>query len=209
VSPRTALTSRIARSLAAHAARVAAPDHAEWIKAMMHEQEHLLPEASALSWALGCVSVSYRGRLRAMIRLPDRLRWVALLVIFLLCLEPPSWNFIYIAFSTAQGYPLSPGARLIFGSATLIGPIGLAAALWTLSSPSHRPGTMFMVVLWALTAWAITMLRLPAQYPLLAHMAHAKPGTQILTILLNFVLLPVLGVTLLQTLDARRRRSAV
>jgi hypothetical protein len=172
---------------------------------MMHEQEHLPPDASALSWALGCVSVSYRGRLRAMIRLPALLRWVALLVIFLLCLTPACWNFIYIALSTAQGYPLSPGGRLIFGSATLIGPIGLAAALWTLSSPSHRPGTLFMVVLWALTAWAATMLRLPAQYPLLT---HVKPGTEILTILLNFVLLPVLGVALLQKLDARRRPSA-
>jgi len=204
VSPRTDLKSRIARALAAHAVRVAEPHDAEWAKAMTHEQEHLPPAASALSWALGCVSVSYRGRLRAM-RLPDPLRSVALLMIFLLCLTPACWNFIYITLSTAQGYPLSPGARLIFGSATLIGPIGLAAAVWTLSSPSHRPGTMFMVVLWALTAWAITMLRLPAQYPLLT---HVKPGTEILTILLNFVLLPGLGVSLLQRLDARRRRPA-
>jgi hypothetical protein len=143
-----------------------------------------------------------------MIRLPNMLRWVALLMIFVLCLTPPCWNFFYIALSMAEGYPLSPGARLIFGSATLIGPIGLAAALWTLSSPSHRPGTIFMVVLWALSAWAITMVRLPAQYPLLTHMAHAKPGTQILTLLFNFVFLPVLGVALLQRLDARRRRPA-
>lgn len=140
-----------------------------------------------------------------MTRLPKLLRRVALVVILLVCLGPACWNFIYIALSGAQGYPLSPGARLIFGSATLIGPIGLAAALWTLASPSHRPGTTFMVVLWALTAWAITMVRLPAQYPLLT---HVKPGTEILTILLNFVLLPVLGVALLQTLDALRRRPA-
>jgi hypothetical protein len=205
VSPRTDRKSRIARALAAHAVRVAAPDDSEWSKAMMDEQEHLPPDASALSWALGCVSVSYRGRLRAMIRLPNLLRWVGLLVIFLLCLEPACWNFIYIALSTAHGYPLSPGARLILASATLIGPIGLAAALWTLSSPAHRPGTMFMVVLWTLTASAITMLRLPAQYPLLTHMAHVRPGTQILILLLNFVLLPVLAVALLQWLDARRR----
>jgi hypothetical protein len=95
-------------------------------------------------------------------------------------------------------------AGLIFGSATLIGPIGLAAALWTLSSPAHRPGKMFMVVLWTLTAWAIFMLRLPAQYPLLT---HVKPGTEIFTILLNFIRLPALGVALLQRLDARRRPS--
>lgn len=206
MTARTDLGSRMARALAAHAVRVAQPDDAEWIKAMMREQEHLPPNTSALSWALGCVFVSYRGRLRAMMRLPDLLRSVVLLVIFVLCLTPPSWNFFYIALSTAHGYPLSPGARVVFGSATLIGPIGLAAALWTLSSRAHRPGTSFMVVLWALTAWALTMVRLPAQYPLLTHMAHAAPATQIATILLNFVLLPVMGVALLQTLHLRRRR---
>ncbi len=205
MSPSTDRKSRLARALATHAMRVAAPDHSEWTKAMIHEQEHLPPDASAVSWALGCVFASYRARLRAMIRMSGRLRWLALLVIFLLCLTPACWNFIYIALSSAQGYPLSPGARLMFGAATLIGPIGLAAVLWTLSSPSHRPGTPIMIVLWALTACAITMLRLPAQYPLLT---HAKPGSEILTILLNFVLLPVLGVALLQFLDGRRRRQA-
>ncbi len=208
MSPRTDLTSRIARALAEHAVRVAEPEQAEWIKAMMREQEHLPPGVSALAWALGCVVVSYKGKLRAMMRLPALLRWVALLVILVLCLTPPSWNFFYIALSTAKGYPLSPVARLMFGSATLIGPIGIAAVLWTLSSPAHRPGTIFMVVLWALTAWGVTTVRLPAQYPLLTHMAHATPGTQVFSILLNFVLLPVLGVALLQTLDSRRRRPA-
>ena len=216
MSPRTDLTSRIARVLAEHAVRVAEPDHAEWIKAMMREQEHLPPDASALSWALGCVFVSYRGRLRAMARPSNLLRWVPLLMIFLLCLGPACWNFIHIGVSTLQGYPLFPGAHalpytgmqaaLIFGSATLIGPIGLAAALWTLSSRAHRPGTMVMVILWTLTAWAVYMLRLPAQYPLLT---HAAPGTEIFTIILNFVLLPALGVALLQSLDASRRRPAV
>ena len=208
MSSRTDLRSRIARALAAHAVRVAAPEQAAWISAMVHEQEHLPPDASMLAWALGCVFVSYLGRLRAMLRLPDQLRWLAALMALLLCMTPACWNFLYIAFSSAQGYPLSPGTRLIFGSATLIGPLGLAAILWTLSSRSHRPGRMFMVILWALAAWGTTMLRLPAQYPLRVHMAHAGPGAQILTILLNFVLLPVLGVALLQMLDARRRRPA-
>jgi hypothetical protein len=205
MNPRTDLKGRIAQTLAEHAVRVAEPNHAEWIKAMMREQEHLPPDASALSWSLGCVFVSYRGRLRAMIRLPAPLRWVALLVIFVLCLTPPCRNFFYIALSAAGGYPLSTDARLIFGSATLVGPIGVAAALWTLSSPSHRPGSMFMVVLWSLTGWAITMVRLPAQYPLLTHTA---PRTEIFTVILNFVLLPALGVALLQGLDVRRRRLA-
>jgi hypothetical protein len=205
MSPRRDRKSKIARALVTHAVHVAGPHHAEWTTAMLHEQEHLPPDASALSWAFGCVFASYRVWLRAMTRLPDPLRWVGLLMIFLLCLTPPSWNFFYIALSTAQGYPLSPGAWLIFGSATLIGPVGVVAALWTLSSPTHRPGTILMIVLWALTAWAIYMLRLPAQYPLLT---HVKSGTETFTILLNFVLLPVLGVALLQTIHVRRRPTA-
>jgi len=208
VTPRAKVKSRIALSLAAHAVRVAGPDHAEWAKAMMHEQEYLPPDASALSWALGCVFVSYRARLRAMTKLPD-LPDEALLAISLVFLAPVCWNFIYIAVTTAQGHPLVLGAwalqaGLVFGSATLIGPIGLAAALWTLSSPAHRPGTMLMVVLWTLTAWALYTLRLPAQYPLLTH----APGAEIRMILLNLVLLPAIGVAMLQTLDARRRRLA-
>ena len=203
MNPRTDLTRRIARALASHAVRVGAPAHAEWTKAMMHEQEHLPPDASVVSWALGCVWVSYRGRLRAMIRLPDALSPATLRVILLLCLIPASWSFDYVASNMAQDYPLSAGARLILGLATLIGPIGLAVALWSLASPSHRPGSIFIVVLVALTAWAITMLTLSAQYPLLT---HAKPG--ITKILLNFVVLPVLVVALLQTLDVPGRRPA-
>jgi hypothetical protein len=215
VSPSTDLKSRLARALAAHALHVAAPDHTEWTTAMIHEQAHLPPDASALSWALGCVFVSYRARLRSITRLPDlpRSRW-ALLIILLFCLAPPCVNFIHIALSIALGYPLYFGVGLhytvmqeglIFGSATLIGPVGLAAALWTLSSPTHRPGTMFMVILWTLNVWAIVYVGLPAQSA--EWRAIATPG-QIFSLLLNFVLLPALGVALLQRLDARRRRPA-
>lgn len=147
-----------------------------------------------------------------MTRSPEPSRWV-LLVLFLLCLGPACWNFLYITASAAIGYPLFPGARalphtvmqdgLIFGSATLIGPIGLAAAFWTLSSPTHRPGTILMAVLWMLTVWAMYTLELPAQYPLLS---HTGPGTQTFTVLLNLVLLPAAGVAQLHWLDVRRRR---
>jgi hypothetical protein len=203
VNPRTDLTRRIARALASHAVRVGAPAHAEWTKAMMHEQEHLPSDASAVSWALGCVCVSYRGRIRAMIRLPDALRRMALLVILPLCLIPASWSFLYVVSNVTQDYPLSAGARLTLGLATVIGPIGFAAALWTLASPSHRPGKMLMVVLCALTAWATTILSLSAHYPLLT---HAKPGFP--KILMIFVVLPVLAVALLQTSTVGRHRPA-
>lgn len=209
MNPRTDLKSRIARGLAAHAVRVAEPHHTEWTTAMRHEQENLPPDASTLSWALGCVSVSYRGRLRAMIRLPDPPRWL-LLTALLLCLGPACAYFIFVAVSTAQGFLLFTlpytvvQEGLIFGSATLIGPIGLAAALWTLSSPAHRPGTTFIAVLWLLTSWALAVyVGLLAQYGLLAHI-RAAPGPM-LALLGPFVLLPALAVGQLQWLNARRR----
>jgi hypothetical protein len=211
VNFRAALKGRIARTLTAHAARMAKPDDAEWTTAMIHEQEHLPPEASALSWALGCVLVSYRGRLRVMTRLPDLPRWL-LLTGLLVCLGPACAYFSFVAVSTAQGYPLftlpytATQEGLIFGSATSIGPIGLAAAFWTLSSPAHRPGTRFLAVLWLLTIWALVVYAgLLAHYGLLAHLS-AAPG-EMLTLLVPFVLLPAFAVAQLNWLDARRRRT--
>ncbi len=212
MSLRANLKNRIARALAAHAVLVGDPDHAEWTNAMIHEQEYLPPDASALSWALGCVFVAYRARLRSMTRLPDLPPW-ALFV----CLLPPCANFIHVAVSTAQGYPIFPSARLlpytltqeglIFGSATLIGPVGLAAALWTLSSPARRPGTIFMVVLWTLTALGTVYVGVPFLSAEWRALATPLP-VAIWDLLLNFVLLPALAVAQLQRLEARRRSPA-
>ncbi len=145
-----------------------------------------------------------------MTRLPDPPRWL-LLTALLLCLGPACAYFVFVAVSTAQGYLLFTlpytvvQEGLIFGSATLIGPIGLAAALWTLSSLAHRPGTTFIAVLWLLTSWALAVYGgLLAQYGLLAHI-RAAPGAM-LALLVPFVLLPALAVAQLQWLDARRRR---
>lgn len=211
MSPRGGLRLRIAHALAAHALRVSDTHHAEWARAMFHEQQHLAPDAAALSWALGCLLVSYRGRLRAMMRSPDLphlLRLTGLLV----CLGPACAYFTFVAFSTAQGYllftlPYSVMQEgLIFGSATLIGPVGLAAALWTLASPAHHPGTKFMIVLWLLAAWALAVyLGLLGQYGLLAHVLAAPRGMLIL--LVPLVLLPALAVAQLQWLGALRRRA--
>jgi uncharacterized protein with von Willebrand factor type A (vWA) domain len=74
------VNGRIARALVGHAARVASSDQADWIAAMAHELEHLPRSESALRWALGCVFVSYTGKLRVMIRTSaDWPRWLLLL----------------------------------------------------------------------------------------------------------------------------------
>jgi hypothetical protein len=208
----TDLTSSIARALAAHAVWVARPDQVEWARAMMHEQEHLPPSASALSWALGCLTVCYRGRLHAMVKVPDLPRWL-LLALLLLCLGPVCVEFIVVAVSTAQGYliftlPFTVAREgLIFGSMTLIGPVGLAVALWTLASPAHRPRPTLIVVLWVLVAWALTgLLGLLAQYGLLYHIPAAPSG--MLGLFVPVVILPALAVMQLQWLGTRRSRVA-
>lgn len=142
-----------------------------------------------------------------MTRLPDPPRWL-LLTALMLCLGPACSYFIFVAVSTAQGYLLFTPLPytlmqegLIFGSATLIGPIGLAAALWTLSSRAHRPGTVFIAVLWLLNSWALAVIvGFFGKYGLLAHIGP------LLTLLVPLVLLPALAVAQLQWLDARRRR---
>ena len=218
MSPRANLRSGIARALAAHAMRVAAPESAEWIRAMIHEQEHLPPDTSALSWALGCVLISYRGRLCTMTRLPDLPRWL-LLTALLLCLGPTCAIFIFVAVSTAQGYPLfamMPHSMilqgLIFGSSALIGPLGLAAAFWTLSSSAHRLSTRLMGLLWLLTAWALAvyvgwLAQLYTTLPGINHRLLAYARNEILTLFVPFfVVLPAVAVALLQWVDSRRQR---
>ncbi|HEY0749076.1 MAG TPA: hypothetical protein VGD63_20395, partial [Steroidobacteraceae bacterium] len=114
------------------------------------------------SWALGCVLVSYTGRLQFMVRSLGNLpRWLLLLEM-LICLGPAFAYFIFVAVSTAQGYLLfvpAPGYTplqegLIFGSATLIGPIGLVAAYRTLFSEGLRPGRALTGLLYLLAIWS-------------------------------------------------------
>jgi hypothetical protein len=213
MNPRSNLQDRLANYLAAHALWVAAPDDAEWTRAMIHEQEHLPADTSALSWALGCVLVGYLGRFRAMTRLSDFPRWF-LLADLLLCLGPACACLIFVAVSTAQGYSPLAGTSytvtqegLFFGSAALIGPLGLAAAFWTLSSAAHRLGKGPVIALWLLTAWTLTVY-LGLLTLLLLH-AHFR-GTAImlwLGLFLPFALLPTLAVAQLQRLNTRERSS--
>jgi len=60
-----------------------------------------------------------------------------------------------------------------------------------------------MMSLWTLTAWATLYVGVPA---LSSEWRAVATPVQILSLLLNFVFLPALGVALLQRLDARRRR---
>jgi hypothetical protein len=206
---RAEIKDRIARALVAHAARVAAPDHADWIAAIGHELEHLPKNESALSWALGSVLVSYTGRMRVMVRSSaDWPRWLLLLEM-LLCLGPVTAYFMFVSVSIAQGYTLFPAQGytqvqegLIFGSATLIGPIGLVSAFRTLFSRSYGPGRLLTTLLWLLAAWTLTTF--------VALLVHFRLGLVAWCgMLLPFALLPASAVAHLAWLGSIRRRAAV
>jgi hypothetical protein len=91
---------------------------------------------------------------------------------------------------------------LIFGFATLIGPIGLVSALRTLFSQSYGPGRLLMTLLWLLTAWTLT-----AFVALLVYF-HLGLGAWC-GMLLPFALLPVSAVAHLAWLGSRRHKSPV
>jgi len=206
---RMRLQERLGRAFAAHAMRVATPENAEWIRAMICEQEYVSSDTAVLIWALGSVFVSYRGRLDAMTRSPNLPRWL-LLTVLLLCLGPACACFIFVAVSAAQGYQLIAMSAysaiqegLIFGSSALIGPLGIVATFWTLSSSLHRLGKTLMVVLWLLAAWAFAIyIALLA----LLQSAHMLGGLLAVWVMLfaSFVVLPAFAVAQLQWLDTRR-----
>jgi hypothetical protein len=207
MSPRADIKVRIARALVAHAARVAASDHTDWITAMAHELEHLPKSESALSWALGCVLVSYTGRMRVMIRSSaDWPRWLLLLEM-LVCLGPVTAYFLFVTVSIAQGYTLFPAQGytqvqegLIFGSATMIGPIGLVSAFRTLFSRTYGPGRLLTALLWVLAALTLTVF-----VALLVHFRLELVAW--CGMLLPFALLPAAAVAHLAWFGSTRRRA--
>jgi hypothetical protein len=209
MSQRADIKDRIARALVAHAARVAASDHTDWIAAMAHELEHLPKSESGLSWAFGSVLVSYTGRMRVMVRnSADWPRWLLLLEM-LVCLGPVTAYFVFVSVSIAQGYTLFPAQGytqvqegLIFGSATLIGPIGLVSAFRTLFSRTYGPGRLLTTFLWLLAACTLTAFA--------ALLVHFRLGlVSWCEMLLPFALLPASAVAHLAWFGSTRRRAVV
>lgn len=205
MSERAGTKDWIVRFLVAHAARIAASDNADWVAAMAHELEHLPKNESALSWALGCLYVSYTGRVDAMIRgSAEWPRWLHLLEM-LLCLGPVTAYFIIACVSSLQGYTPMPAQgytsvqeNLFIWSATLIGPIGLLSAFRTLFSPSYGPGRILTTVLWLLAAWTTTAF--------VALLVHFRLGPlEWCGLLVPFALLPAAAVAHLAWLGSMRR----
>lgn len=201
-----AIKDRLAHALLGHAARVAAPDDADWIQAISFELAHLPKDTATLSWALGCVFVSYTGRVSAMFRSPDHWpRWLMLLEM-LVCLGPATAYFVLISVSTIQGYTLFLPTQgltqlqegLIFGSAALIGPVGLIAAHKILFSQASVPRGLLVMVLGSLVAWALAVCVALFGY------LHVELAAWFGMYCLPFVLLPAAAAVHLAWIGSRR-----
>ena len=197
-----AVTGKAARGLVKHAARISPPERAEWAQAMINELDYLSPDMSALGWALGCIWVCYSERIRAMIRsLKSLPRWVLVLEM-LVCFLPLTLLFSAVVQRGLHG-GFTPPEALLYGSATILGPLGLAAAFRSIFTQSASMSRAAIVALCLLAAWTL-----------------AAYSTQILTFgqshlsdwWREFVLisvLPVLAVLHVVLLNSQRRASLV
>lgn len=147
-----AVTRQAARGLLKHAARVSPGERVEWAQAMINELDYLSPDMSAIGWAFGCLSVCYSERIRAMVRpFESPPRWVLVLEM-LVCFLPLTLLFSSVIQRGLHG-GFTAQSALLYGSATILGPLGLAAALRSILSKSGGIGRAAIAALCLLAAW--------------------------------------------------------
>lgn len=129
-------------------------ERAEWAQAMLNELDYLSPDMSAVGWALGCILVCYSERIRAMVRSLESLpRWVLVLEM-VVCFLPLTLLFSAVVQRGLHGgFTLQAG--LLYGSATILGPLGFAAALRSIFSNSGGMSRATIAGLCLLAAWTL------------------------------------------------------
>jgi hypothetical protein len=144
----------VARGLVKHAATVSPGERAEWAQAMLNELDYLSPDMSAVGWALGCIVVCYSERIRAMVRSLESLpRWVLVLEM-VVCFLPLTLLFSAVVQRGLHGgFTLQAG--LLYGSASILGPLGFAAALRSIFSKSGGMSRATIAGLCLLAAWTL------------------------------------------------------
>jgi len=191
VSPHESRLQSVARVLITHALRVAPAARRPWIEAIAGELAHLHGSRTVLVWALGAVFVGYRERFAGMARFTTVIpRWLLALEMTL-CLVPLTWLFVAIVDRIVQGsMPLRMG--LLYGSAALLGPVGVLLALRALLGPRRALSRVMLGAAIALLAWTVL-----AESGLVLHMAFSNWWREYTLI----ALLPALGVTHLLFID--------
>lgn len=133
---------------------IAPGERAEWAQAMSNELDYLSPDLSAVGWALGCLWVCYAERTRAMVRSLDFLpRWF-LVAEMVVCFLPLTWLFSAVVQRGFHGGFTVP-ETLLYGSASILGPLGFAAAVPSIFSESRAMNRVTITALCVLTAWTL------------------------------------------------------
>jgi hypothetical protein len=197
-----AITTRIARGLARHAAVALPGERAEWAQAMINELDYLPPDLSAVGWALGCIFVCYTERIRAMIRPFEHLpRWVLVLEV-LICFLPLALLFSAVLKTEAHG-GFTPQAFLLYFSGTVLGPVGLAAGFRSIFLKSRGMSRATLAGLGLLAAW--TLMAYFAQIVTFGQ-SHLSDWWRDIVLI---AVLPAIAVLHLVSLNSQRRRSLV
>jgi hypothetical protein len=117
---------------------------------MISEIDHLPSAGAAIRWAMGCIIAGYIERIRMSSSMKHLSRWVLSLEM-LLCFVPVTCLFEAVMSSSVRAMGSLPTA-LLFASATLVGPMGLAIAAKTLVF-RQALGRMTGAALCALALW--------------------------------------------------------
>jgi hypothetical protein len=128
MSKRRSFAWRAAFALAAHAARILPRERHEWSRAMISEVDHSPNARAAFSWALGCLFASYFDRMHTMNRSLGKISAWVLSLEMLVCLIPATLFFAAIV-STSMSGAWPARDVMLYASAALIGPVGLALTI--------------------------------------------------------------------------------
>jgi hypothetical protein len=145
---------RLARGLMKHAAAISPQERAEWTQAISNELDYLSPGMCAVRWALGCVLVCYSERIYTMIRSLGSLpRWTLVLEM-LMCFTPLTLVFSNVVLTGVHG-GFTPLTFLLYGSGSVLGPLGLAAAFRSIFSVPGGMSRAAIAGLCLLSVWTL------------------------------------------------------
>jgi hypothetical protein len=145
---------RVSRGLMKHAAAVSPRERVEWAQAINNELDYLSPGMCAVRWALGCVFVCYSERIYAMIRSLGPLpRWTLALEM-LMCFTPLTLVFSNVILTGVHG-GFTPPTFLLYCSGSVLGPLGLAAAIRSIYSVAGGMSRAALAGLCLLTVWTL------------------------------------------------------
>jgi hypothetical protein len=145
---------RVARGLVQHAAMASPKERTEWAQAMINELDYLSPDISTVGWAFGCIFVCYSERIRAMIRSLESLPRSILVVEMLVCFLPLTLLFSAVIITGFHG-GFTLAACLLYCSGTILGPLGLAAALRSVFFKAAGMSRAMIAGLCLLAAWTL------------------------------------------------------